>query len=110
MPANGDYEYVKDPHSLALAAMNGMRYKDYELQMHPGDRLFVYTDGIPEAIDEKIEQYGTQRLADVLNTLKDASIADTLPAVRKNISDFVGDADQFDDITMLGFIYRGPAE
>ena len=110
MPANGDYEYVKDPHSLALAAMNGMRYKDYELQMHPGDRLFVYTDGIPEAIDEKIEQYGTQRLADVLNPLKDASIADTLPAVRKNISDFVGDADQFDDITMLGFIYRGPAE
>ena len=49
-------------------------------------------------------------LANALNTLKDATIADTLPAVRKNISDFVGEADQFDDITMLGFVYKGTAE
>ncbi len=110
MHNGGDYEYVHDGHGLALAAMDGMPYKEYELEMHPGDRLFVYTDGIPEAIDGNVEQYGIERLANALNTLKDATIADTLPAVRKNISDFVGEADQFDDITMLGFVYKGTAE
>ena len=110
MHNGGDYEYVHDRHGLALAAMDGMPYKEYELEMHPGDRLFVYTDGIPEAIDGNVEQYGIERLANALNTLKDATIADTLPAVRKNISDFVGEADQFDDITMLGFVYKGTAE
>ena len=110
MHNGGDYEYVHDKHGLALAAMDGMPYKEYELEMHPGDRLFVYTDGIPEAIDGNVEQYGIERLANALNTLKDATIADTLPAVRKNISDFVGEADQFDDITMLGFVYKGTAE
>ena len=107
MPAGGDYDYVRDKHGLALAAMEGKKYREYELQMNPGDRLFVYTDGIPEAIDKDLVQYGTERLANVLNTLKDATIAETLPAVRKNIADFVGEADQFDDITMLGFVYRG---
>ena len=110
MSDGGDYNYVKDKHDLALAAMENIKYHEYDLQLEPGERLFVYTDGIPEAIDEKVEQYGTGRLSEVLNTLKDSSIADTLPAVRKNIADFVGEADQFDDITMLGFVYHGPQE
>ena len=107
MHADGEYAYIKDKHDLALAVMEGRKYREYELQMNPGDRLFVYTDGIPEAIDDNMEQYGTTRLVNALNTLKEASIAETLPAVRKNIADFVGGADQFDDITMLGFVYRG---
>ncbi len=114
MPAGGDYNYVKDKHGVPLAVMEGRKYHEYELQLNPGDRLFVYTDGIPEAIDRDLVQYGSERLVNVLNTLKDATIADTLPAVRKNIADFVGEADQFDDITMLGFVYYGenrePAE
>ena len=110
MHSGGDYEYIKDKHGLALAAMEGMHYREYELQMNPGDRFFVYTDGIPEAIDEKIEQYGATRLVDALNGLKEVSIAETLPAVRKNIADFVGEADQFDDITMLGIVYHGAGE
>ncbi len=107
MHAGGDYEYYMDRHGLALAALEHRKYTEYELQMNPGDRLFVYTDGIPEAIDAKEEQYGIERLSKIINTLKDASIADTLPAVRKDIADFVGDADQFDDITMLGLVYHG---
>ena len=110
MRAGGEYEYIKDKHGLALAAMEGMHYREYEIQMNPGDRLFVYTDGIPEAIDENIEQYGAKRLVDTLNGLKEVSIAETLPAVRKNIADFVGEADQFDDITMLGIVYHGAGE
>ena len=105
--AGGNYEYVKDKHGLALAAMEGMRFREYELQINPGDKLFVYTDGIPEAIDEHVEQYGPERLESVLNSVKDLDMKSTLPAVRKNIADFVGAADQFDDITMVGFAYFG---
>ena len=107
MRAGGDYELLKDKHSLALAAMPGIPAKEYEIQLHPGDRIFVYTDGIPEAINENVEQYGTDRLLDVLNKEKNSSMEETLPAVSRDINDFVGKADQFDDITMLGLIYKG---
>ena len=107
MRAGGDYEYLRDKHGLALAAMEDMRFREYELQLDPGDKLFVYTDGVPEAIDEQVEQYGAQRLTQVLNTVKGRNMKDTLPAVREDIAAFVGAADQFDDITMLGFTYYG---
>ena len=110
MRAGGDFELFKDKHGLALAAMENMRFREYDLQLNPGDKLFVYTDGVPEAIDEQVEQYGTGRLAEVLNSLKSNPMEEVLPAVRQNILDFVGDAEQFDDITMLGFHYIGAAE
>ena len=78
--AGGSYELIKDKHGLALAAMEGMRYSEYSLQLNPGDRLFVYTDGVPEAINRETEQYGTDRMIRVLDragesTLKEALIA-----------------------------------
>ena len=78
--------------------------------MRPGDKIFVYTDGVPEAIDKDEEAYGTGRLVEKLNTLKDASEEWTLKSVHKNIVEFVGEAEQFDDITMLGFTYNGKEE
>ena len=108
MRAGGEFGLLKDKHGLALAAMEGMRYREYEIQMNPGDRLFVYTDGIPEAIDERVEQYGADRLVRALNAAKGASMEQALAAVRRDIADFAGGAEQFDDITMLGFTYLGP--
>ncbi len=107
MRAGGEFELLKDKHTLALAAMPGIRAKEYELQFHPGDRLFVYTDGVPEAINDQMEQYGPDRMLAVLNADKDKPMTDILPDVREDISAFVGDMEQFDDITMLGFTYRG---
>ena len=107
MRAGAEYELLKDAHGLALAGISDMRYKPYDLQLHPGDRLFVYTDGVPEAINQQVEAYGTSRMVSALNTLKDVSMAELLPAVRKDITAFTGGADQFDDITMLGFAYFG---
>ncbi len=107
MRAGGEYEALKDRHGPALAAMEDMPFREYELQLNPGDKLFVYTDGIPEAIDENVEQYGMDRLLEALNTVKDETMQDTLPAVRRHIQNFVGEADQFDDITMLGLHYKG---
>ena len=88
--------------------MEDMPFREYELQLCPGDRLFVYTDGIPEAIDSATEQYGTDRLLKILDATRTKPLDQVLPAVRQDIADFAGDAEQFDDITMLGFDYVGP--
>ena len=109
-PAAGEFELLKDKHCLPLAAMPVIRPKEYEIQMHPGDRLFVYTDDVPEAINEKNEQYGTDRMLEVLNHKKDRPMAEILPALRQDITDFVGSEDQFDDITMLGFTWFGQSD
>jgi serine phosphatase RsbU (regulator of sigma subunit) len=107
MRAGGDYELFKDKHGLALAAMENVRFKEYELKLEPGDRLFVYTDGVPEAIDPQNQQYGTDRLRDKLNALRNAPMTRVLPAVRSDVEKFAGGVEQFDDITMLGFVYYG---
>ena len=103
----GDYELVKDDHGLVLGAMENVPMKEYTLQMQPGDRLFVYTDGVPEAIDKDEKAYGTGRLVDKLNELKEEPQKETLEKVHHDIVKFVKEAEQFDDITMLGFTYIG---
>ena len=101
---DGSYEIVMDRHGLPLAAMEEMWYTEYYLTLGPGDKLFLYTDGVPEAINENEEQYGTNRMLAALNTVMDEPMENTLFAVRNDMSSFVGKADQFDDITMLGFM------
>ena len=107
MRAGGEYELLKDRHGLALAAMDQMKYKEYELQLNPGDRLFVYTDGVPEAIDGRTEQYGTERMIRVLNETRNETLEAALAAVKKDLDAYVGDLDPFDDVTMLNFCYEG---
>ena len=87
--------------------MDGVPMKGYEIDLDPGDRLFVYTDGVPEAINEKVEAYGTERLCDKLNTLKNVPQQQALESVLRDIRNFAGAAEQFDDITMLGITYGG---
>ena len=103
MHKDGEFELVKDRHGMVLGGMEGIPYKEYEMTLVPGDKLFVYTDGVPEAINESEVQFGTDELLSALNACKDRKMSDILPFVRKRISNFVGMADQFDDITMLGF-------
>lgn len=105
--ADGAFELFKDPHGMVCAAMEGMRYKEYELQFAPGDILFVYTDGVPEATDNKEELFGTDRMLDTLNHLERYNPDDILKGVRRSVDQFVGDAPQFDDLTMLALIYKG---
>lgn len=103
MRSNGRYELFKDKHGIPLAAMDEIKVKTYELQLYPGDRLFVYTDGVPEAINENKEQYGTDRMIEALNRTTDKTVSETLAVVAEDINNYKGKADQFDDITMLGF-------
>ena len=87
-----------------------MKYQDYEMQFAPGDKLFVYTDGVPEASNAKNELFGTDRMLDALNINKDAAPEEMLENVYKAVGEFVGEAEQFDDLTMLGFVYHGPQD
>ncbi len=106
----GDYKLIKDSHALPLGCMSDVLYYSYEIDLKPGDCLYVYTDGIPEAINADEEQFGTDRMLDVLNENKDASMTDLLAAVKAGVDKFVGEAEQFDDQTMVGFRYNGPQE
>ncbi len=104
--ANGDFEYLKTRAGFILAGMEGVRYRAGELTLGEGDRIFLYTDGVPEATDAENKLYGEDRLLDFMN--KNASLVATefLPALKANIDEFVGEAPQFDDITMLMLDYK----
>ena len=90
-----------------LGGLKEARYKEYGLQMSPGDKLFVYTDGVPEATAAGGEMFGTGRMIDALNACADGSPAEILESVRNSVDAFVGDAEQFDDLTMMCLEYRG---
>ena len=107
MHANGDFELFKDKHGLVVGAMPGVPYKEYEIQLEPGSKLFVYTDGVPEATAADNEMFGTERMIDALNEVKDGAPEEVLRSVRKHVDDFVKDAEQFDDLTMLCLEYYG---
>ena len=102
---DGKYELVVYRHSPAVATMEGVRFREHEFELAPGDRLFVYTDGVPEATNANNELFGNDRMLDALNENPDATPKELLETVRRRIDEFVGEAPQFDDITMLGFNY-----
>ena len=108
--ANGAFEYLKTRAGFVLAGMEGVRYRAGELTLYPGDRLFLYTDGVPEATNTENKLYGEDRLLTFMN--QNARVAATafLPALKANIDEFVGEAPQFDDITMLMFDYKPKQE
>ena len=103
----GKYELFRDEHGFVVAAMEGLEYKEYELQLEPGSALFLYTDGVPEATNPEKELFGTDRMIEALNTEPDADAEQVLRSVRVHVDRFVRDAEQFDDLTMMSLIYRG---
>ena len=104
--ADGDFELYKDKHGFVIGGMEGTRYKEYTLELKRGDKLFVYTDGVPEATDADNKMFGTDRMISALNAVKDASVKEILAGVRFEVSAFVKEAEQFDDLTMLCIEYK----
>ncbi len=106
--AGGNYELVEYRHSPAVATMSGILFKEHTFELNPGDSLFVYTDGVPEATDSADEMYGSGRMVEALNRVPDAQPEELIKYLRADMAEFTGDAQQFDDITMLSFRYNGP--
>ncbi len=98
---DGTYEPFKVKSGFVLAGMEGIRYKSGSVQLEPGDKIFQYSDGIPEAMNGKNEQYGMARLGKVLMQNSEKTPSELLPAIKADLDAFVGGAEQFDDITML---------
>lgn len=105
--AGGDFELLEYKHSPAVAIMSGIRYEEHPFKLSPGDSIFVYTDGVTEATNKDKKLLGLDRMVEALNK-SDSNPENMIDCVSDAIADFVQDAEQFDDITMLGFSYRGP--
>ena len=114
---NGTWELPEKPNgSIALAAVDETmyelmpednRFRNHTVMLAPGDALFQYTDGVTEATSSDIVLFGEERLLGALSGSSSGEPTTVLPSVRAKIAEFVGDAPQFDDITMLGLVYKG---
>lgn len=108
--AGGNYELQVYRHSMPIATMKGLKFREHEFRLNPGDSFFVYTDGVPEATSASKELFGTERMLQALNTDPDAQPEQVMANVSHAIHSFVEDAEQFDDITMMCFRYVGAAD
>lgn len=107
MRQDGKYEYLKGRHGFVLAGMEDLPYRKEMLQLQPGDKNYLYTDGVTEATDLQQQLYGEERLLNILNAHTTDTVEEICKAVKADVDAFVGDAPQFDDITMLCFAYEG---
>ena len=107
--ADGQFELVRDRHGLVIGAMPGVKYADYEWQLAPGAKVFLYTDGVPEAGSADRGQFGTERMLEALRAAEDGSPQEILAAVDRAVAAFAEGAPQFDDLAMRCGEYRDPA-
>ncbi|MBR3105729.1 MAG: SpoIIE family protein phosphatase [Clostridia bacterium] len=105
---DGSFELMKDRHGVVIGAMDVARYRDYTIQLTPGAKLFVYTDGVAEATNSSEQLFGTERMIEALRKFEDGTPEEVLRSVRGSVDAFVGKAPQFDDLTMLCIQYLGP--
>ncbi|MBR4683275.1 MAG: SpoIIE family protein phosphatase [Spirochaetia bacterium] len=103
---DGSFEYLPKSKTIVLAAMDGYPYRAQEMLLEPGDMIYTYTDGVTEATDSNNELYGEPRLKDALNAKSWDNMEELCKGIKKDVDEFVGDAPQFDDITMLAIRWR----
>ena len=101
------FELVRNKSGFVLGGFEGLRYQAYEITLKPGDKIFIYTDGVPEATNIHNELFGTDRMIDALNANVGGTPQEILSEVRRAVDEFVGEAEQFDDLTMLCLEYKG---
>ena len=98
---DGEFEVFGTKHNIVVGAMPDTEFIDFEIQLGEGDRLFLYTDGIPEATDVNNKMFGMERTVAALNENKEKPLKDVLEGVKERANEFVNGAPQFDDMTML---------
>ena len=102
-----EFTYLKTKPNLVLAGLDNIKYDKHELTIEPGDKIFLYTDGVTESTNANNELYGEERLLSFLNSHTKLNAEETIKAVKEDVDEFVDKREQFDDITMLEFIYTG---
>ena len=104
---DGKYELFISDHCPPLAAMEDIEYEDEVINLEPGDSLFIYTDGVPEAKNQLGKHLGTTKMLEILNAAPDLAPYDLLNGLKELIDDFARGTDTFDDITMMCINYIG---
>lgn len=104
---DGSFDLVRIKPNFVVGGLPSIRYKEYELQLEPGGKLFLYTDGVGEATDQNLELYGTDRLLEALNRVRDGSPKEVLDEVSRSVAVFADREPQADDLTMLCIQYKG---
>ncbi|MBR0381313.1 MAG: PP2C family protein-serine/threonine phosphatase [Eubacterium sp.] len=104
----GNFADMKTKHGLVAGAMPGITYRDFEIMLGKGDKIFIYTDGLSEARAEDNRMYGIKKIVETLNTCKDGSPREILECITESVNAFTCDMPQFDDLTMLCMEYLGP--
>lgn len=99
--AGGQFELYKDKHSFVVGGIENIRYKEYDITLLPGDTIFLYTDGVTEANDEDHTFFGTSRMLDALNAKPNSTSQELIEYLLKEVQEFTGTEEQFDDITMM---------
>ena len=107
MESGGGFSLYKDKHSFIVGAMEGVNYHDYEIHLKPGSKLFLYTDGVPEACNEEGAMFGTDRMIAALNMGRKKNPEELIHHVQEAVDRYKGEAEQFDDETMLCLEYKG---
>ena len=105
--ADGTFSVLHDKHGFVIGGMEGVKYQEYEICLARGDKLFLYTDGVTEATDSRQELFGMERLTQVLNQTEGLHPEEILRKVRIAVDQFVGNEEQFDDLTMMCLEYMG---
>ena len=94
-------EMIRKNHGLFLGGMEFTRYKQNEIQLEPGDRLLLYTDGVVEAHNKNDELYGDDRLKGMLDSTRNLSGEQVLTRIFADVNEYAAGVPQFDDITMV---------
>lgn len=103
-----NFEYMKLKKSFVLAGMENFKFYTESIKLDPGDAIFLYTDGVTEAMDADSRQFSEKRLKDCLAGIQSKNEMEIVDLVLKEVGHFVKDASQSDDITMLFLRYHGP--
>ena len=104
---DGNFKYLKCTPCFVLAGMEGIPYTQESIQLNKGDSIYLYTDGVPDTINIKEEMYGEDKLEVALNLHKEETPEEILKAIKEELEVFAGEAEQFDDVTMLCMKYKG---
>ena len=107
LDGDGKFTLMKDKHGFVLAGMEDSRFKDYEFDLEKGGGFFIYSDGVPEATNKANVLYGTDRMLEALNAGENTKPEVFLNRVEKDVDKFYDGAPQFDDLTMVGVVWRG---
>jgi sigma-B regulation protein RsbU (phosphoserine phosphatase) len=106
----GGYEFLKNEPCLILAWMKDAKYREEEIVLEPGDSLYLYTDGVTEAMNRNKDLFGEERLLSAVNQYKDSPPRELLYAIKRKVDIFTEGAEQADDITMLALKINNAAE